>query len=113
MVEPPIRLYGIPLSHPVGAVRGMLEYKGLAYFYIELLRAFIHRACGHWGFAGPPSPPSSSQTGVARRARSRSQGRSRRSLRGRPYIQPTLMLARPSRRPSAGEKACSNPYRDA
>jgi glutathione S-transferase len=37
MVEPPIRLYGIPLSHPVGAVRGMLDYKGLAYRYVELL----------------------------------------------------------------------------
>jgi glutathione S-transferase len=32
-----IRLYGIPLSHPVVAVRGMLERKGLPYRYIELL----------------------------------------------------------------------------
>ena len=37
MVEPPIRLYGIPLSHPVGAVRGMLDHKGLRYHYVELL----------------------------------------------------------------------------
>ncbi len=32
-----IRLYGIPLSHPVLAVRGMLERKGLAYRYVDLL----------------------------------------------------------------------------
>ena len=32
-----IRLYGIPLSHPVLAVRGMLERKGLTYRYVDLL----------------------------------------------------------------------------
>jgi glutathione S-transferase len=32
-----IRLYGIPLSHPVLAVRGMLERKGVPYRYVELL----------------------------------------------------------------------------
>lgn len=32
-----IRLYGIPLSHPVLAVRGMLERKGLPYRYVDLL----------------------------------------------------------------------------
>jgi glutathione S-transferase len=37
MPEAPIRLYGIPLSHPVLAVRGMLECKGLDYRYVELL----------------------------------------------------------------------------
>ena len=37
MADRPIRLYGIPLSHPVLAVRGMLERKGLPYRYIELL----------------------------------------------------------------------------
>ncbi len=31
-----IRLYGIALSHPVLAVRGMLERKGVAYGYVEL-----------------------------------------------------------------------------
>jgi glutathione S-transferase len=35
--EPRIRLYGIPLSHPVLAARGMLERKGLDYRYVELL----------------------------------------------------------------------------
>jgi glutathione S-transferase len=35
--ERQIRLYGIPLSHPVLAVRGMLERKGLPYRYVELL----------------------------------------------------------------------------
>ncbi len=37
MVESPIRLYGIALSHPVLAVQGMLEQKGLGYRYVELL----------------------------------------------------------------------------
>ena len=41
MSEPSIRLYGIPLSHPVLAARGMLEHKGLSYRYTELL-AGIH-----------------------------------------------------------------------
>jgi glutathione S-transferase len=37
MTERRIRLYGIPLSHPVLAARGMLERKGLDYRYVELL----------------------------------------------------------------------------
>jgi glutathione S-transferase len=37
VVESTIRLYGIALSHPVLAVRGMLERKGLTYRYVELL----------------------------------------------------------------------------
>jgi glutathione S-transferase len=37
MPEREIRLYGIPLSHPVLAVRGMLELKRLAYRYVDLL----------------------------------------------------------------------------
>jgi glutathione S-transferase len=37
MPDSPIRLYGIPLSHPVLAARGMLARKGLDYRYIELL----------------------------------------------------------------------------
>jgi glutathione S-transferase len=32
-----IRLYGIPLSHPVLGVRGMVVFKRLAYRYVELL----------------------------------------------------------------------------
>jgi glutathione S-transferase len=37
MPEARIRLYGIPMSHPVLAVRGMLERKGLDYRYVELM----------------------------------------------------------------------------
>ncbi len=37
MIESPIRLYGIALSHPVLGVQGMLERKGLTYRYVELL----------------------------------------------------------------------------
>jgi glutathione S-transferase len=37
MPERRIRLYGIPMSHPVLAARGMLERKGLDYRYVELL----------------------------------------------------------------------------
>ena len=47
----PIRVYGIPLSHPVLAVRGMLERKGLPYRYVELLGGAIPRACGRSAFA--------------------------------------------------------------
>jgi glutathione S-transferase len=35
--ERPLRLYGIALSHPVIAVRGMLERKRLSHRYVELL----------------------------------------------------------------------------
>jgi glutathione S-transferase len=35
--ERPLCLYGIPFSHPVLAVRGMLDLKGLDYRYTELL----------------------------------------------------------------------------
>ncbi len=51
-----IRLYGIPLSHPVLGVRAMLAFKRLAYRYVELL------AGGHppmlWasGFRGATVP---------------------------------------------------------
>jgi glutathione S-transferase len=37
MAERPIRLYGIQLSHPVLAVRGMLHRKGMEYRYVQLL----------------------------------------------------------------------------
>ncbi len=37
VVENPIRLYGIALSHPVLGVRGMLDRKRLTYRYVELL----------------------------------------------------------------------------
>jgi glutathione S-transferase len=37
MAEHEARLYGIPMSHPVIAVRGMLERKRMPYRYIELL----------------------------------------------------------------------------
>lgn len=37
MPERQTRLYGIPLSHPVLAVRGMLDRKGLHYRYVQLL----------------------------------------------------------------------------
>jgi glutathione S-transferase len=37
VAESSIRLYGIALSHPVLGVQGMLERKGLAYRYVELL----------------------------------------------------------------------------
>lgn len=37
MSESRIRLYGIPLSHPVLAARAMLDRKGLDYRYVELM----------------------------------------------------------------------------
>jgi hypothetical protein len=41
MAETTIRLYGIPLSHPVLAVRGMLDRRALSYRYVEQSRALI------------------------------------------------------------------------
>jgi glutathione S-transferase len=54
--EPCIRLYGIALSHPVLAARGMLEHKGLSYRYIEML-AGVHPV-SHFavGFRGVTVP---------------------------------------------------------
>jgi glutathione S-transferase len=51
-----IRLYGIPLSHPVLAARGMLDRKGLPYRYVELLAGahpFSLRALGFRGVTVP------------------------------------------------------------
>ena len=56
MADGDLRLYGIPLSHPVLGVRGMLAFKALSYRYVELL------AGGHppvlWvsGFRGATVP---------------------------------------------------------
>jgi hypothetical protein len=48
VVESPIRLYGIALSHPVLGVRGMLARKGLTYRYVELLGLI---AATRWPFS--------------------------------------------------------------
>jgi glutathione S-transferase len=56
MSAPSIRLYGIPLSHPVLAVRGMLDRKGLSYRYVDLLAGahpLILRARGFGGATVP------------------------------------------------------------
>lgn len=51
-----IRLYGIPMSHPVLAVRGMLERKGLAYRYVELLAGAHPPSLWALGFRGMTVP---------------------------------------------------------
>jgi glutathione S-transferase len=56
MTQPRIRLYGIPLSHPVLAVRGMIEHKGLPYRYSELPAGAHPVALWALRFRGPTVP---------------------------------------------------------
>jgi glutathione S-transferase len=56
VVESPIRLYGIALSHPVLGVQGMLERKGLTYRYVELLGGAHPLALLALGFARATVP---------------------------------------------------------
>jgi len=51
-----IRLYGIPLSHPVFGVRGMLAFKGLSYRYVELLAGGHPPMLWALGFRGATVP---------------------------------------------------------
>jgi glutathione S-transferase len=51
-----IRLYGIPLSHPVLGVRGMLVFKRLAYRYVELLAGGHPPMLWALGFRGGTVP---------------------------------------------------------
>jgi glutathione S-transferase len=56
MPDRQIRLYGIPLSHPVLAVRGMLERKGLAYRYVSLIAGGHPPSLWGLGFRKPTVP---------------------------------------------------------
>ena len=56
MVESPIRLYGVALSHPTLAARGMLERKGLEYRYVELLGGLHPLALFALRFSKPTVP---------------------------------------------------------
>jgi len=56
MADPPIRLYGIPMSHPVVAVRGMLDRKALPYRYVELLAGAHPPSLWALGFRGMTVP---------------------------------------------------------
>jgi glutathione S-transferase len=56
MPERAIRLYGIPLSHPVLAVRGMLDHKQLSYRYVELLAGAHPPSLCAVGFRGVTVP---------------------------------------------------------
>jgi glutathione S-transferase len=51
-----IRLHGIPLSHPVLGVRGMLAFKGLDYRYVELLAGGHPPMLWALGFRGATVP---------------------------------------------------------
>jgi glutathione S-transferase len=51
-----IRLYGIPLSHPVLGVRGMLARKNLPYRYVELLAGAHPPMLWALGFRGATVP---------------------------------------------------------
>lgn len=56
MAERQIRLYGIPLSHPALAARGMLDRKGLGYRYVELLAGAHPPSLWALGFRGMTVP---------------------------------------------------------
>ena len=56
MSERPIRLYGIPLSHPVLGVRGMLDRKSLPYRYVQLMAGTHPLALWAGGFRGATVP---------------------------------------------------------
>jgi glutathione S-transferase len=56
VTEPSIRLYGIPLSHPVLAARGMLEHKGLPYRYVEMIAGIHPVSLIAIGFRGATVP---------------------------------------------------------
>ena len=54
--DPVTRLYGIPLSHPVLGVRGMLVFKRLAYRYVDLLAGAHPPMLWALGFRGTTVP---------------------------------------------------------
>ncbi|MCW2981203.1 MAG: Glutathione S-transferase domain protein [Solirubrobacterales bacterium] len=56
MSERPLRLYAIALSHPVIAVRGMLERKRLPHRYVELLAGLHPPALFARGFRSATVP---------------------------------------------------------
>ena len=56
MADARIRLYGIPMSHPVMAARGMIERKGLDYRYVELLAGAHPPSLWALGFRGMTVP---------------------------------------------------------
>jgi glutathione S-transferase len=56
MADRVIRLYGIPLSHPVLGVRGMIVFKRLSYQYVELLAGGHPPMLWALGFRGATVP---------------------------------------------------------
>jgi glutathione S-transferase len=56
MADRQARLYGIPMSHPVLAVRGMLERKRMPYRYVELLAGAHPPSLWLLGFRRPTVP---------------------------------------------------------
>jgi glutathione S-transferase len=56
MPASPIRLYGIPMSHPVAAAKGMLDRKNLPYRYIDLLAGVHPPSLWALGFRGSTVP---------------------------------------------------------
>jgi glutathione S-transferase len=113
MPERPVRLYGIALSHPVLAARGMLDHKGLPYRYIELLAGAHPLSLIALGFRGATVPAVKLPDGQ------RVQG-SLAIARALETLIPTPSLTRANlrhaplrRRPSAGPRPSCNRCRDA
>ena len=93
MTQSQIRLYGIALSHPVLAVRGMVEHKSLVYRYTELLAGAHPPALWALGFRGSTVPAVRLPDG-RRVQRSREIARALELLAPRPSLYPTAPDAR-------------------
>lgn len=63
-----IRLYGIPLSHPVLGIREMLVFKRLAYRYVELLAGCHPPMLWALGFRGQTASLCQTRSGGERRS---------------------------------------------
>ncbi len=98
MSERVIRLYGIPLSHPVLAVRGMLDRKGVAYRYVELLAGAHPIALRGLGFRAVTVPAMKLSDG----RRVQGSVAIAQALEGT-FPEPGLYPAAPARRAAAAE----------
>jgi glutathione S-transferase len=108
VTESPIRLYGIALSHPVVGVQGMLERKGLAYRYVELLSGAHPLALFALRFARPTVPAMRLSDGRRVRGSLAIAKALEELVPARPSTRVSLRLALLPRRPSAGAKPCCN-----
>ncbi len=112
MSERQLRLYGIPMSHPVRATRGVLEHNRLPYRYVELLAGTHPPSLWALGFRGATVPAVRLPDG--RRVQgSLAIARALEQIAPSPPLYPReLRLATLSRTPSGGGKRFCSRSRD-